>query len=378
MINNDKYCYDIHHNLAIDYINGEIFVGPCCQSGRVRTDKNQIDRIWNLEPLAELRTNNKQGQLSEEFCKNCTKLEATGNQSRRHTTEQFYRNWNSVDKNIRALDIKLGNLCNLKCTICSPTSSTSWIPDAKKLGRKVDDHLYYSKDYNHNFKLYVDNPAVLKDLEMIKFWGGEPLIDEKHADVLEFLDQQDLLKNCRVVYNTNGTQLVSERVLKLWDRAKLVELYFSIDDIGSRFDYQRFGADWNQVVKNLQWYNQNLPSNHLFYIQTTVSYLNLWYLPELHDWKQQQFDTNRMGDQVKLLLQPADGICSIKNISTGLQTQLLDRFKNYPSLIEFLKFSEPINHYRPTQFLDYINKLDQIRNTQWSETFYEFSAILND
>jgi hypothetical protein len=378
MMSNDKYCYDIHHNLAIDYVNGEILIGSCCQSGRILSTETKIDQFWNLKELIEIRTSNKQNKLSESFCHACTKLEATGNQSRRNASKEFYDGWDSKNKNIRALDIKLGNLCNLKCTICGPDSSTSWIPDAKKLGLPINNRFSYDKNYNNNLKLQVDNLTILQDLEMVKFWGGEPLLDEKHADILEFLDQQGILKNCRIVYNTNATQRVSDRVLELWSRAHLVELYFSIDDIGKRFEYQRYGANWDQVVANLQWYHQVLPSNHLFYIMTTVSYLNLWYLPELYDWKHQNFNTNRMEDPVNILLQPAHGNCSVEIISTKLQKQLVNRFEKYPDLLEFINFFKTKSNHSPEQFLDYVNKLDQIRKTQWSKTFDEFSMILND
>jgi hypothetical protein len=111
---------------------------------------------------------------------------------------------------------------------------------------------------------------------------------------------------------------------------------------------------------------------------TTVSYLNLWYLPELYDWKQQNFNTNRMADPVNILLQPVHGICSVETISTNLQTQLMNRFEKYTDLLEFIKFFKTKLNYSPVEFLDYVNKLDQIRKTQWAETFYEFSTILND
>jgi hypothetical protein len=375
---NSNYCYDIHHNLAIDYVNEKLSVGTCCQSGRVISEKTSIEGLWNINELKKIRSENIEGKLSHTFCNSCTKLEKTGNISRRYASHEFYQEWNTDKKIIRGLDIKLGNLCNLKCTICGPNSSSAWIPDAKKLGINVSENMYYKKAHNKNLNLTLDNIDVIKNLEMIKFWGGEPLMDEKHADILEQLDQLGILKNCRVVYNTNGTHRVSDRIINLWGKANLVELYFSIDDIEDRFNYERFGADWNGVVDNLKWYYESLPSNHLFYLMTTVSYLNIWYLPELYDWKKQNFDTNCMGDENKILLQPATGICSIDTMSDKLKNKLLNKFKLYPDLINFLQFPKVKNDYLPTKFFDYTKKLDQIRSTNWKNTFHEFETILND
>ena len=377
---NPNYCHDIHHSLAVEYVNKKISVGSCCQSGTFFSDSENttINRLWNIDELKKIREDNLNGKLSDIFCNSCTKLESVGNKSRRHASEEFYRGWDSSNKTIRALDIKLGNLCNLKCTICGPDSSSAWIPDAKKLDVNISENYYYNKHYDKNLELFVDDVSILKDLEMIKFWGGEPLIDEKHANILDNLDQLGILKNCRIVYNTNGTHRVSDRVLNLWKKAHLVELYFSIDDIGDRFNYQRYGASWNLVVDNLKWYYESLPSNHLFYLMTTISYLNIWYLPELYEWKKQNFDTNRMSDETRILLQPASGTCSVDTMSDKIKNRLLDKFKLYPDLTDFLKFPKVKIDHVPVKFFNYIDKLDQIRNTNWKNTFNEFATILND
>lgn len=374
----NKHCYDIHHTLAIDYINGQTSIGACCQSGRIQVQEQSLNRLWNNTELMSIRELNLQNQLSESFCSNCTNFERAGVSSRRIKTAEFYQGWDSKKTGIRSMDVKLGNLCNLKCTICGPESSTAWIPDAVKMGIYVNPYNHYDKNYNKDLQLTLEDPAILDNLEMIKFWGGEPLLNEKHADILEFLDQAGLLKNCRVIYNTNGTHRVSDRVLDIWSRAHLVEIYFSIDDIESRFEYQRFGASWSEVEKNLRWYYDSLPSNHLFYIQCFVSYLNLMYLPELFDWKRSNFDTNRMQDPVNICLGAASGVCSSQRIPKNLRNFLDNKFKNYPELEQFLNFCQfgPPNCQK--RFVDYVTRLDTIRQTDWKKTFPELAQLLND
>jgi len=372
---NAKHCYDIHHTLAIDYVNGPIKIGTCCQSGRIAADTTKIQDLWNSEKLIEIRRLNLKNQLPNDFCKACVNSEKNGNTSRRIETQEFYQGWDT-SKKLRSLDIKLGNLCNLKCTICGPSSSTSWIPDAKKLGINVDTNLFYNKNYNNTLQLDIDDVEVIKDLEMIKFWGGEPLLNENHAKILEFLDQHQILKNCRIIYNTNATCTVSDRVLELWSRAKLVELYFSIDDIGDRFNYQRYGANWNQVVKNLNWFYHRLPSNHLMYVMTTVSYLNLWYLHELVEWKDKNFSVSRKTDPIQLLLQPVLGVTSCQYVDSTIYNHLKIKFQNCRDLDYAINMITPVDNYLPDKFFAFINKLDAIRNTNWSQTFSEFSSLL--
>jgi len=364
-----NHCFDIHHNLAIDYANGKTLIGSCCQSGRIAVEEGTIEEYWNHPQLQKLR---EQNYLDPLFCNSCIMVEKAGARSRRQGQIEFYKDWNNQNKKIRGLDFNLSNLCNLKCTICSTEYSTAWIPDAKKLGLPIKEYNYYDK--KKQFKLH--DPSLLSDLEIVHFWGGEPLIDDKHVKILEFLDTADILKNCKVTYNTNGTHKVDDHVLDLWSRAKLIEIHFSIDDIGDRFEYQRYPAKWNDLVENLSWYKDKLAPNHLFYINCTLSYLNIWYVPELIDWKLSYFNTNRLGDITNLLFQPAHGFCSFEYLSSKVKKCLLEKFCNYPELLPYIEISNVLDNYEPKKFLEYIDKLDVIRGTNWSATFNEFHNVL--
>jgi hypothetical protein len=373
-----KHCHDIHHNLAIDYDNGHTQIGPCCQSGRVPVQQTKIDLLWENPTLRQLRDRNRHGELSEDFCNSCILPEAAGITSRRIDTESFYRDWPSQGKGIRSLDIRLSNLCNLKCCICGAGASTAWVPDAIKLGLELPANAVYDKNYAAAARFEIDDPALLRDLEMIKFWGGEPLINEDHAQVLRYLDEHHLLSNCRAIYNTNATYRVSQEVLDLWSRARLVELYFSIDDVGSRFDHQRSGASWEAVLDNLEWYRARMPHNHLFYIMTTVSWYNLLYLPELVAWKNQFFSHNRFGDEVKLCLQPAVGRCAVTKVSEQMHQLLINRYRGIAELEAWSDIYQVESDYQPREFCDWAHSLDRIRGTRWPHTFPELASAIDD
>ena len=42
----------------------------------------------------------------------------------------------TTKKNLKFLDLKLGNICNLKCRICGSWSSSKWAQEEIKLGNK--------------------------------------------------------------------------------------------------------------------------------------------------------------------------------------------------------------------------------------------------
>lgn len=377
MFRPSKYCYDIHHNLAIDYLNSSVSIGPCCQSGRITIPDTDIDTMWNNPTLIKIRVDNNSNILSEEYCKTCTSVEAANIKSRRIGDYELFEPMDPDNKKILSLDVKLGNLCNLKCTICGPESSSSWITDAQLLGIAVPGHLRFDKQYNKDLTFGIKNTEILRDLRVIKFWGGEPLLNEKHAEFLEFLNDVGVLKNCRVMYNTNATQRVSQRVLDIWKKANLVEIYFSIDDTEQRFEFQRFGASWDSVVDNLNWYRDNLPVNHLLYIMCTLSYLNVCYLPELNKWKENSFDKTRLGDEIKLMVQPAVGTFGIESVPEKLKHFLLEKYKDCGGLSQYLGLS---SRTAPTaeNIIRALDRLDNIRQTNWRQSLPELANCIDD
>jgi hypothetical protein len=256
--------------------------------------------------------------------------------------------------------------------ICGPDNSTSWLADAKKLGRPIKQEWFYDK--RNQFDLAWINQ--LNDLEMVHFWGGEPLIDNRHSEVLCNLDNADILKNCKITYNTNATQIPSESAIDLWRKAHLVELYFSIDDTSDRFEYQRTGAEWEAVCRNLKWYTQMPTTNHLFYFTVTWSMLNVFYLPELIDWKKNNFDSNRFGDHNQLLFNRALGVCNVYALSSKAFAVLEKKFAGHDQLDFILNGIRIDDKHVPIQFMQYIKSLDQIRGVEYAKIHQEWWDLI--
>jgi hypothetical protein len=69
-----------------------------------------------------------------------------------------------------------------------------------------------------------------------------------------------------------------------------VEIAFSIDDVGKRFEYQRSGASWSKVCDNLERFKKlrKEHSNIQLQVCCTVNIFNVFYLPEVSDWIDRQ------------------------------------------------------------------------------------------
>lgn len=359
------YCPDIHHNLSINYRNQNLQVGPCCQATHSKVIN---DQIVDHPRLIEIRDLSEQGKSTVD-CNSCIQKEKAGGTSRRQHQQVYYKDWKK--QGIRGLDITIGNLCNLKCVICGAHSSTTWFDDWKALGYDIEDDWQYDKKNQYNLDWLSD----FNDLEIVHFTGGEPLLNDTHVVFLNKLNENHILKNCRVTYNTNATQTPTQDAIELWKQADVVELYFSLDDINHRFNYQRSGADWDRVRDILRYFYDMDTTNHLFHINITWSYLNIYYLPKLIDWIRENFSSNRFGDTTYIHLQKGYGSCQINSLTQNQFDVLEERFNGYDELEHILK-SIKISSDKPTIFIEYIQKLDKIRSSSYDAVHKEWAELI--
>ena len=378
MTDKKYFCYEVYKNLSIWSHNGKLNYNPCSLYSEVVDTANEfdLDNTWNSAARKKLIWQIQQ-DLPLAGCGTCYRAEEAGIVSRRQNSTRLYEEYHNDttinDNGPTGIDYSVGNLCNLKCMICGPHNSSAWLPDALKIEPSIDISQFKYEKHN---QIEVIDPKTLKNLKSVHFHGGgEPLLSNNHINLLKAIKDQKGLQDLRVCYNTNGTMKVSDDILYLWSECKLVELYFSIDDVGTRFEYQRTGASWQEVVDNLSWYKQNMPDNHLFNINCVWSYLNIYYLDELFEWHKQNFHSTRFGDPVNLIYQKASGMFSIPYVSSDVKNVLLNKFLSKPELTQLIS-SLQVSNKTHTNFWKFINKLDAVRNNSFSTICPEWSKLL--
>mgnify|MGYP003704491571 CR=1 FL=1 len=170
---------------------------------------------------------------------------------------------------------------------------------------ETTDIIRYFKTANPNLKVIISTNAgarskkfwrelaqVADQIRYIEFTGGEPFMIEEHFELLRSLVSSGLAPNIEIHYNTNGTQW-PEHAEEIWKHFKLVEIAFSIDDVGPRFEYQRSNAIWSEVEANIAKFRElrhHCPNIQL-QVCATVNVFNVYYVEELANWiDQQAFD----------------------------------------------------------------------------------------
>ena len=279
---------------------------PCCladdeildnDGNKFKLSTANFSEIQNSNHMQGLRTGFLAGQRPE-TCRKCWNEEDAGRTSKRmHTLDRLKHSlkddpWTNDAKPLMFLDLKLGNICNLKCRICGSWSSSqfageeiSFLPRAEQKSSHAYQMLRAGAWPKENEHFWQQIDSVLDNIRYIEFTGGEPVMIEQHFDMLQHIVDRGIAGQVEIHYNTNGT-LFPERGPEIWKRFKTVEIAFSIDDIGHRFEYQRSNASWGTVKENINKFK--IMSESMLNLQlqccTTVNVFNVRYLDEVALW----------------------------------------------------------------------------------------------
>lgn len=323
-------CIDAFKNLNIVNYGNKLSLSPCCVSPPEPADT--ID-FYNNQYLKQIRKDWSEGKFPP-ACSECQSMEKLTGSSRRIHSNSWYQDHGHFNNSVEMLrlDYWTGDQCNLACAICGPDSSSVWKQELKlktPLKKSVVNKFWKTLD--------------LTQLKFVHFNGGEPLLSKEH---MIFLQSMPNKKQVQLNYNTNGTVLPTAQLIELWEQFDLIKLDFSIDDIGARFNYQRYPADWDQVSNNLQWFLNQSPHNCMFAVNTSVGVLNYYTIAELDQWINQNFYISRVKDPIEHRKQRVFGVLSMDNVRD------------------------------PQKIQDYLDSLDSRRKTNWKSTFPELKSIL--
>jgi pyruvate-formate lyase-activating enzyme len=302
-IPHDKFCVLPWISLEASPIGT---VRPCCLADDELLDDSGQKFSLLTADFVNIQNSKSMSSLREQFlagekpqtCRKCWNEERAGRTSKRmHTLDRLKHTitdteWTIDAKPLMFLDLKLGNICNLKCRICGSWSSSqfaseeiSFLPREEQKKSHAYTMLRAGAWPKENDSFWREIDSVLGDIRYIEFTGGEPFMIEQHFDMLQGIVDRSIAHQVEIHYNTNGTQY-PEAAEHIWKHFKTVEIAFSIDDLGDRFEYQRSNANWLEVCKNLDRFRdlKEIHSNIQLQICATVNVFNVRYLDQLAVW----------------------------------------------------------------------------------------------
>ena len=381
-VTHDKFCVLPWVSLETSPIGT---VRPCCLADdEIVNNSGQKFKVLNSS-FHEIRTSNHMQSLRREFlngkqpstCRKCWAVEDSGGTSKRmHTLNRLKHmgissEWTEDAKPLMFLDLKLGNICNLKCRICGSWSSSQFATEELKFvsdNKKQSYHYQMLKDGawpRENSQFWTELDSSLNHIRYLEFTGGEPFMIQEHFNLLQTLVEKGVAHQVEIHYNTNGTHY-PEHAESIWRYFKHVEIAFSIDDVGARFEYQRTNAVWTEVCNNIELFRQMRARNTNISLQVccTVNIFNVLYLQDVATWiAQQGFDYvywNMLHDAAWLSIAhlPADAKTAIADY---LNSNLfpLEYLEEKQKIVEFMQLG---NSTDGTDLQKNIRQLDTRRN----------------
>ena len=394
----------------------------CCRSHPVGWIQDKtLEEVWNDTPMRLIRKEVLSGGRPPE-CEPCFSLEDQGVESlrMRHIAGKIPEARinlypNALDKlqpdftmpfEIPTMELKLNNLCNLKCRMCHPMDSTAWNDwsEVKEFYKKegnimyaiVEEHDLESKPHLDKFQ---DNPEWWASLEKllphfrrVEFAGGEPLMDPQHYRILDMLAPYG--NQIEIKYATNLTTLgkSNRTIWNYWPKFKSVAVNVSIDGIGTSYEYIRGNASWAELVNNIKQI-QPIPNISRIVGAVTVQVSNVLVLDKIIEYFLNDigivFHTHRVEYPKVLSAQvlPAKlrelAIQRLQAVSHRVKDFKL--VKQHPQLLEYTlgQIQDNINYLQArdqsekwTDCVEFNHRLDKTREQCFEEVTPEFKPFL--
>ena len=326
--------------------------------------------------------------IRDKGCEICWKKEDRGFSSLRQHSNQIYSQHITQVKNGTKfdypfyLDLRLGNLCNLKCRMCISEWSSQIADEILSNPNEKWDNIPAQKNIEINDDAWELLEEWIPNVKRIFMTGGEPTIIKRNLDYINKIVETGYAKNIELIFTTNATN-VNKKFLEIGKQFNKVHFSVSIDAVNDLANYIRFPSKWSSIRQNLELIGQHDVG---VAINTTIQWLNMTRLNEMFEFieeyitlKPKQF----AGVWFQLVTDPnyLDPIYApkfmkekaIHDIDNFLNKSKLLQDKKYSSILygelkQSLKSSKDFlkNNMNNTKYVDSFLKnmgiLDRIRN----------------
>ena len=395
-------------------------VMPCCIAdsnmpvGEIRADETII-QMMNSEPYKEMRV----AMMKDEpvaACKRCYDLELMGEWTMRQS-HNMRRGLEYVDYisdvtnddgslkefQMKYMDIRFSNICNMKCRSCGPSCSSLWSAEfLENRGKEVFDE-YFPKsngkiviNNNDDMTLMAKLKPYLDDVTEVYFAGGEIIITPEHYECLDYWVENDLCDQVELTYTTNFSTLSYKKSIDLmeyWKKFPQLKIWASLDAHGKVAECIRSGTDWDRIVRNIREVKEQVPHAQ-FQITPTISIWNIFDFPDFWDYMVDNkfIDVETSSPRFNLATNPWYANIMILPQSTKRRLAELYRvyqerhkdnhaiyngFKmiiynltvgdeNKGGILEFKKFNEELDSYRDEKFEDIVPAIKEVY--EWAES----------
>lgn len=266
---------------------------------------HSIRDYWNSNRMKEIRRKMIAGDKIRD-CERCYRQEEQGVQSLRSTggMAEFIAKTEedgTFNNPATTMQIQLGNICNLKCKMCSQMYSHMHGMETRDIGKQDPEWLHWVKEQGANVNNWTNELGVkqewYKNIEFkskmfehisqnilhLNIIGGEPTLIPEFYELFEYCDKQGTLGDKTVTLVTNLTNTNSK--LTTWlPKLKNWSIWASVDGVEARTEYIRYPSKWNKIIESLEFYRKLLGTNGNITLSPAIQLLNIDQLDDIIKW----------------------------------------------------------------------------------------------
>ena len=370
---------------------------------------------WNGEYMKSVRRKMIAGEKVS-ACEKCYFLESQGQLSLRQSAfddnkESYMSKYNpdgTLNKMPVYIELHFGNVCNLKCKMCSHYFSHMIGKELLALQEKDPKFFRWIQEQGGNInnwstgdltEIYdwFKNKQVLEQVfedihlhvEQIRVIGGEPTIIPEFWQMFEYLSSKGTLKNKNIEITTNGTN-TNPKMLEWFGEAGKVDVMISLDALEKRNRYIRYPADWDSIMKNIERYkSMSLEKNTIsYFVAPTPQILNVDQLTEMCLYFQERGTMVQLNPDVvspKILDYKYFPMEYKLMVINKLQKNLSllkskDNLIDIERIIEVLKIQKDPDEIKQNikNFIKYNDFMDRFRNTDsWRDLIPDLANVID-
>ena len=391
---------------AHNYIHPNGKMRLCCTTVQdLPTDNNynlfdanthSVNDYWNSNRMKEIRRKMIAGEKIRD-CERCYRQEEQGAESLRSTKgmNKFIMDTlpdGTFHKSANSMQIQLGNICNLKCKMCSQMYSHMHGMETRDIGEQDPEWLHWVKEQGANVNNWTNELGIKqewyrsKEIKLKMFEhisrnitqlcviGGEPTLIPEFYELFEYCDKQGTLAGKDVTIVTNLTN-TNSKLTEWLPKLKMWRIWASVDGVGERTEYIRYPSRWDKILESLEFYRSIMGDNGNITLSPAIQLLNIDQLDDIIkwwlDWCGGELNDRYGFTWLATVWYPL--ICNPNMAPREWRLKVADKLskykfdQNYQNIINELRRDQHTpEKYRELQtaFIKYNDKQDQFRNVK--------------
>lgn len=367
-----------------------------------------------------------------DYCWNIENLEGE------HFSDRHYKSanegmgiWQNFDQVLKSglgadiaptyLEVAFENVCNFKCSYCSPDVSSRWMEEIQEHGgyklangeihhdldwmKKIGKFPIHHKEQNP----YIDAfwewwPELYQSLDTFRITGGEPLLSDNTWKILDYVIANPR-PDFKIGINTNMgvprklIEKLCDKINQLSGKIREIVIFTSAESTDEWAEYSRHGMNWKLFTSNIDYFLENTPPRIRMQFMTTVNILSVssfnWFLRYMHDLRKvygARRERNRIGFNVAYLRWPRHQsitlldatqkkkfsdlmektieLYTVGGYEDHIENLYLEEVDQIRRLVEFMNSVDP-DPDQLDSFVTFFDEYDRRRKTSLLKTFPE-------